>query len=477
MFKRKANFHSWMCLGTVILVMTGLCACQRSAPIGQLTFLSSDSELVHSFGWAKEQAMAYVFDNDPVGKWYEASLPQREAFCMRDVSHQAMGAHALGLAAWNRNMLLKFAVNISESKDWCTYWEINRYDKPAPVDYRNDKEFWYNLPANFDVLDCCWRMYLWTGDRIYIEDPVFLNFYERTVEDYVERWDLGLGKIMTRARFMNREFFDPEDHFHTCRGIPSYHEGHPGNTQLGIDLLTFQSAAYLAYAEIMDLRQKGGEADIYRKKAKDIRSFIQKEWWDAENKEFCTIYQTDGNYSKGGGLQVILMHKDVLKPGDKMIQNLRHLEEKPPVNIELKSYRILLELSNPQTRRRDYPEVSFAVIGSIVGGLMDIKSDARNRTVSTLSRLTEQTDWAEIDSVPVFGNTIEVRHIGQEETIFTNKSGKTLTWIARFHAEGEELLVDGKAKQAKRSIDLIGNPVLWIKVVVKPGKTHSVEIK
>lgn len=35
------------------------------------------------FDWAKNQSLAYAFDDDPVGLWYEASLPGREAFCMR----------------------------------------------------------------------------------------------------------------------------------------------------------------------------------------------------------------------------------------------------------------------------------------------------------------------------------------------------------------------------------------------------------
>lgn len=130
---------------------------------------------MQSFEWAKSQAMAYVFSGDPVGLWYEAALPGREAFCMRDVSHQSMGAHALGLAAYTHNMLHLFAKNISESKNWCSYWEIDRNNRPAPVDYQSDAAFWYNLPANFDVLDSSYRMYLWTGDLSYIEDPVFVN--------------------------------------------------------------------------------------------------------------------------------------------------------------------------------------------------------------------------------------------------------------------------------------------------------------
>ncbi|GEM_PF-2554075 len=87
---------------------------------GRITLTSSDTNLVKSFLWAKRQALAYVFEGDPVGDWYEAALPKREAFCMRDVSHQSMGANALGLWNHNKNMLRKFAENISDSKDWCT---------------------------------------------------------------------------------------------------------------------------------------------------------------------------------------------------------------------------------------------------------------------------------------------------------------------------------------------------------------------
>jgi hypothetical protein len=66
---------------------------------GKITFTSDDPVLVKGFDWAKRQAMVYVHrGNDPVGHWYEAALPGRSAFCMRDVSHQLVGAQMLGLA-------------------------------------------------------------------------------------------------------------------------------------------------------------------------------------------------------------------------------------------------------------------------------------------------------------------------------------------------------------------------------------------
>ena len=56
--------------------------------------------------------MNYAYDGDPVGLWYEAALPGRRAFCMRDVSHQVAGAQALGLSSYTHNMLRHFAENI-----------------------------------------------------------------------------------------------------------------------------------------------------------------------------------------------------------------------------------------------------------------------------------------------------------------------------------------------------------------------------
>jgi len=237
---------------------------------------SSSTKLVEVFHWARNQAMAYAFDDgDPVGPWYEAVEPGREGFCIRDTCHQALGAQALGLARFNLNMLRRFAGNISEAKDWCSYWEIDRYNRPAPVDYENDASFWYNLPSNFDLLDCCFRMYVWSGDLAYIDDPVFLNFYDRTVNDYVERWGLDLDHIMTRPRLLNaRGIFDAKKKFPKNRGIPGYNEGDHAYV-IGFDVVATQRAAYLAYAHIQEARQNAELADEYLNKAAAVQRLME----------------------------------------------------------------------------------------------------------------------------------------------------------------------------------------------------------
>src|SRR5580698_1283888 len=77
-----------------------------AAVSSQLRFESSDHQLEQAFNWAKLQALAYAHGGeDAVGPWYEAALPGRSSFCMRDVAHQTVGAAALGLDAANLNML------------------------------------------------------------------------------------------------------------------------------------------------------------------------------------------------------------------------------------------------------------------------------------------------------------------------------------------------------------------------------------
>ena len=180
---------------------------------------------------------------------------------MRDVSHQSVGAHILGLAAHNKNMFGRFVSNISEDRDWCSYWEINRYDKPAPVDYASDDAFWYNLNANFDVMQACLKMYAWTGDRDYIAGDAFAEFYNRTAADYVARWMLEPENVMRRPRHMNSPAeFDPANMFHTCRGLPSYVENFGGLT-MSADLLAAMYAGFAARADMAALR---GDAAAHR---------------------------------------------------------------------------------------------------------------------------------------------------------------------------------------------------------------------
>jgi hypothetical protein len=472
---------------------------QAAEPARQsaLEFGSSNARLVEAFRWAKQQALAYVFDGDPVGPWYEAALPGRQAFCMRDVSHQSAGAHALGLAEYTENMLHRFAENIARSRDWCSYWEINRENKPAPVDYSSDSAFWYDLPANFDVLDACYRMYLWTGDRRYLDDPVFLNFYDRSVRDYVERWGLATDRVMKRQRLV-----PPAGQgggrgmFATSRGIPSYIEGR-SQFVLGVDLLASQYAGYVAYSRIQQQRGNAAGSAEYAAKAAAVRKLINESWWNAGTKRFYSVltrdYKLEGPSidTLGGGPRALLYYgaaDDGARARGALEDLMDRIRKEPSGAIEEEShypeifyrcgfaeaaYTELMDLTRPDRQRREYPEVSYSVIGAMVSGLMGVAVE-QDGAVRTLPSLGKETGWVELKNLPVRGNVITLREDNRSVTL-TNQSGPALAWKAALRGEFTALLVGGKRVNAEMDRGPGGDRFSQVTATVKSGDTLRVE--
>ena len=485
--------------------------------IASVTLDSSDKLLRQGFDWAKTQALAYVFNaaatGDPVGDWYEAALPGREAFCMRDVSHQSTGAHVLGLAAHTYNMLHKFAVNIAASRDWCTFWEIDRRDLPAPVDYKSDEDFWYNLPANFDVLHCCCRQYLWSGDRRYLDDAAFRNFYARTVSDYVQRWDKDGDGI-------------PEHYSHYGRrGIASYNED-VARPFVGGDLIAAQAAAYDAYAALLtvsaasvssaskpastreaSLLSNTGTAavsaadaatdpvQVWRAKAQALRTKYDQEWWCAPNSRFAGLRRHDLSYecSYCGIANFFPLYLNLIENKEKTEAALADVIRRRRQHcIEERSYLPelfyayghpliahdeLMEQLEPNYARREYPEVSYAAIGSIVAGMLGITPDARTRTLTTRSHLTVDASWVQISSMPCLGNIVDVRHDGQDRTVLTNHEGPPLKWQAVFPGHLPQLLLDGASHRPTWLTDAHGQPQSVLTTSVAAHSTHTVEAR
>jgi hypothetical protein len=433
-----------------------------------LEFQSSDKRFNRAFQWAKAQAMAYVFDNDPVGLWYEAAEPGREAFCMRDTAHQAMGAHALGLNRYNLNMLRRFAENISDARDWCSLWEIDRYNRPAPVDYKNDNEFWFNLPANFDVLDCCYRMYVWTGDAHYISDPTFLDFYNHTVTDYVDRWQIGVDQAMKRPRLLNvHGELDRTKKFPKNRGIPGYDE-QDHTYVLGFDVLATERAAFLAYARLQQARFNEDLSSNYLQKAAAIENLLTNTWWNPTGQ--CFYARLNKDYQLEGRARRSDLNWNIIT----------HVEPDA-------FYQHLIDAAFSTQSRREYPEIPFSWIGDLVNGTMGInliytsplesalKGNWVEVMIQTQPALASKISWAELRNLPVRANEIGVRHDGNRKTKFTNQRGPALIWQAAFPGSHPTLLVNGKPMKAgidTNAVDLVSS----VKVIVGAGGTATVEV-
>lgn len=467
---------------------------------------SSDKHLVNGFNWAKQQALRNVFSKDLVGKWYESTLPGRDAFCMRDVSHESVGAEVLGLRSYTKNMLRKFAVNISASKDWATFWEINKYDRPAPVDYTDDKNFWYDLPANFDIVRASWREYQWTADPDYIEDMTFQSFYEHSVDEYVEQWDTEHSGVMESPR---------SDRF---RGIPSYDEDWQSPRLIVADLLAAEYAGYMSYGRIQNAKGNPNVAAIYFKKAENLKGLYNSDWWNEKlGRHYDAVLQDHNFYSGYINAAHILpfWFDQIPEEGEKSDRELDYILRKGAHGVELRSYlpwifykygrndtayHLLSEMIDPSLPRREYPEVSFSVIDDVVEGMMGISPDASRREIETLSRLTSKTAWVKLSGVPVFDNYVSVLHEGTRKTSFTNEVGSPVSWKASFpisidpisndpwrldpdgqtrivkSAAPSYLLVDGVRVDATSTIGLDGQVSVFVIMTVNAGETRTVQM-
>jgi len=449
----------------------------EAPPYGTLVLASGYEPLDAGFRWAKRQALAYVFEGDPVGPWYEAALPGREAFCMRDVSHQSLGALALGLTEHTKNMMRRFARNIAESRDWCSFWEINRYDRPAPVDYRSDEDFWYNLPANFDVIHSCYRIFEWTGDEDYLHDPVFDNFYRRSLTDYVSAWDPNGDGIME----------SPEDAGY--RGIPTYWEGSGPRALSGGDLVAAQYAANLAYARILSLRGEAGEARAFDREADRLRRLYNDTWWNPDLERFNTSIIQDGTFDTTDIplLQILPLYFGIVEEGERRERLVENLHEGAIVEVnaylaevyyavgrnEL-GFRYLMDQLDPQLPRREYPENPFTAIGVIVRYLMGVNPIASSSLVETKPRLPPEVPWAGIEHVPVLGNRIAVHHVGLTETRLVNESGGPLRWLAVLPGRRDTVYVDGRGVTAAIRRGERGEPESFVLIEVGEGAERTI---
>jgi hypothetical protein len=447
------------------------------ADTNAIRLTSSDTQLVKIFNWARTTSESYVGkDSDPVGPWYEAALPGREAFCIRDVSHQCIGAEALGQGKQNLNMLRKFVENISEAKDFCSYWEINRYNKPAPIDYASDDDFWYNLNANFDLIDACFKLYEWTGNKTYINDEAFDRFYRLTLDQYVERWQLQSDKIMDRPALMNLK--PSTTKYRYSRGLPSYDELQSDLTVSG-DLLGMIYNGFKTYAKILRLRNQNELSEKYTKRASAYRQLIESRWWDEKSQAYFGFYTSDKKFNAGGiASSEFLLWYNVIEKPERIVKSLRDIRNS---QVEVLSYLPMLFYRYGMNQeaydflgriyadqRRAYPEAACAAVEGIARGLMGVEPSATESRVTTCPRLTESTSWVAVENLPIFSGLISVKHSSSSKTIFANKSGQAVAWRAMFQGAFVTISVNGKPLPSTQLSDATGKVHSYVDIAMNP---------
>lgn len=247
----------------------------------------------------------------------------------------------------------------------------------------------------------------------------------------------------------------------TRRGLSSYNEEKFG--KVGIDLLAGQYVGYRDYSEMLKLRGLARQAADYAQRAEKMRLHLNAVWWDPAAQLYHHYIQQDGTWLDDKQMMSFLLRWNVVPAGRAapVLDHLLSVYQQSGVEMNTyyplefyrygkpdQAYALLTRLMSPALKRREYPEVSYAVLETLALGLMGIQPEAATRTVTTTARLTSATRWAELRDLPLFDGTITVRHEGTAGSSLVNQTKSDINWRVQ-RADGTNQLLVVKPGERK----------------------------
>jgi hypothetical protein len=300
------------------------------------------------------------------------------------------------------------------------------------------------------------------------------------MSNYMQSWQLTPSAILTRPRIANQR--QTEGRFVHSRGIPSYTEDSKGFI-FGADLLASEYRAILSFQEIASTTADRKLAQQMQPAANAIQDLLERVAWSKTQHHYLGTIRKD--LSGSGSGDALVLYFGAAKDPAHLRGALDYISSPnywKHINIEAESYlpltlfrygraaaayQVLADLSSPYKNRREYPEVSYAVIAALVGGVMGLEPSHSGEPfdVRTLS-LLPATDRATLSGVAIGGNHLEITHVGRSQTRLKNNAGPPLRWRAAFIAGGSHLRVNGQLIIARRTKLASGETIGWTDVIV-----------
>jgi hypothetical protein len=391
--------------------------------------VSSDLGYVEdAFAWARKRALEWVQTDAAAGNLpsYWAGYPSRPMFYSRDVCHQAVGAHLLGLDAENFSMFRHFARSATAARKWYPLWAFHFDGRIAALDHHSDEHFVREIPAVFDLTYRALGQYDWTGDRHWIDDPDLAAYYLRSVENFVSTHDSD-GDGIPEAPGTG-DIFD---------GSATYNEQDAAAPLIVAgDGLALHCAALRSVAKITDEKRR----ERFLERSERIQAGFLADWWDEQTGRFARGRTRDG-LDFGWGLESswIIAMLGLSGIGVRNERFLDYLEEQlveaPPANIEAFSYlpEVFFRHGRDESAwrwlrhiidsRDDYPEISFTVVQHLVAGLLGLEPDAASASLTIDSHLPAEIGWLRADHVRVGDWDLGITQVGRHKTEITVHSG------------------------------------------------------
>ncbi len=467
-----------------------------------LKIVTSHKKLEAAFNWATAKALSYVqtgktgvvdgHERQRQGAGsvkympcYWAGYTWRTAFYSRDYCHQAAGAHLLGLQRENLAMLQAFAATATASRKWYPLWALNFDGSPFKLDYGGDNSFVREVPAVFELVEQCHRQYLWTGNPAYLQDPVLRGFCGKTVTEFIQLHDTRIPNGVAEGDGSGDIF----------RGSATYNEIRSPLIEAG-DGIACQYQAMMAYARLLAARGEANEAAVFEKRAEQLKNFFNTQWGVKQEAEtYVRGYDARGQARTDFGLENswFMPMKFITDPSPKTDAYLdfiaRAVNSKDrPSNLEAISY--LPGVFFPYNRveeawkwlefimnqpNREYPEISYTLIGHVVEGLLGVEPNAPEDAFLTVPRLPGAVSDAGVQNIPLGGHRIHVVHHGAGKSTATHVSGdKPLKWLACFYGDHPGITVNGERKPAASRM-IHGVKASFLALDLLPGKNVTAE--
>ncbi|MCY6354160.1 NPCBM/NEW2 domain-containing protein [Clostridium sp. ZS2-4] len=405
--------------------------------------------------------------NKPQWEWNDG----RECFCTRDICHQALAGHLLGLDNANWSMLKLFAKGANEntSNPYWPKWSYDFFGDP----YYMDAD-WRELPAPLELGEKLYEQYLWTGDRKWVDDPDIFQYHTNLHTKFMENQDINNNGIADETKQLATLWEDNSDKF----------------IEAG-DSAGCQYQALLAYSKVLEARGDTANASKYLQKANNLRDKFNKEWYSKDTQRYIRGFRKDGTYRDNWGHEgsFFMPMKEITDMGprnEKYLDFILKSEYDKQLGTEAKTYlpEVFYKygrnaagwhyLKQSMKSRNIYPEVAFTCISNTVCGMMGLQADSPNHRVATIPRLTSEVPWVQIDNIPVGNNSLKLRHDGTRKSTMTNNSGDQITWEAQFYGLYEKLNVNGELKTAQTK-KLNGQIISYVTVTLNAGDTATIE--
>lgn len=261
---------------------------------------------------------------------------------------------------------------------------------------------------------------------------------------------------------------------------------------MGTDLLAAEYRAIRSYQEIAASPADKQLAERLQKTADAIQHILETVAWSREQGHFNGVIQEG---SRGyGSADTMVLYFGAVKDEERMRGALDYVANPAywkTINIEEESYaplvlfrygrsdtayHVLLDLSDPAKPRREYPEVSYAVVAGLVSGAMGVEPAGIDAAynVQSLPQPMNKDDEQSLTSLPIGGNVLDLVQRGDTTQHLTNRKGPAVRWKAEFPGVEQQLVANGRTVNAAHEILPGGRQISWTIVVVSTGASVTV---